>query len=558
MNYHEEYKKWLSYLTVNLPQEAARLIKMTEKEISHIFRGRLRFGTGGLRGYVGWGPSFINTCTIERTTAGFARFIMERPEAKTAAIAYDTRQFSEKFARAAAGVLLGAGMEVWLFPMPAATPLLSYCIRKLGLGWGIVITASHNPKEYNGYKCYDSRGVQILPEDAQKITDYIESGDFFDNRAVPDREIGAHPKFHLLGQGLTDGYLDELYASLPDAALSREHGAELRIVYTPLHGCGALPVKKILQKQGFVNTFFLQMEPDPAFGGLASPNPEEPEAFDRALSLAKSKKAHLILATDPDCDRLGVCVFDKDGFHQLTGNQVAALLTDYLLSTRPPGMGAALVTSIVSGEMAQVIALNRGLKVQKTLTGFKYIGDLAQREELFFGYEESCGYLAGPLSGDKDGVEAAALVAEMALHHLRQGSSLYRRWLALGEKYGFYVEALVNHKLENASALEASGDILDFFAALPPRAFPGLKIERVEDYAKSRWSDFTNGGSGALPFSTNMVKIFFAGQSWAAVRPSGTEAKIKYYFSACAPTLKEAQEKIRELKRQVIGCARSL
>ena len=699
-----EYHRWLSYLDKYLPLEAEKLKALSEKELSLAFENNLEFGTGGLRGTVGWGPSLINTFTIKRATAGFAKYISENQAAKSVLIAYDTRKDSQAFARAAAGVMLKKNVEVYLFNAPTATPILSYGIRKLKIGWGIVITASHNPKEYNGYKCYDARGVQLLPLPCQEIMNNIKNiaaETVFGIETVADTELETHPLFHILGDELTDRYLKKLFKSLPNTELTLNEGNELGIVYSPLHGCGAVPVPKILRKQGFGNCHFLQTEYDHEFGGIKTPNPEEPTVYDKAIRLAQKKGCQLILTTDPDSDRTGVCICEKDNSRLLTGNQVAALLMDYLTTVRN-NSGKALVTTVVSGEMAQVIARERDIKVYLTLTGFKYIGDLAQKTPVCLGYEESCGYMTSNLGGDKDGIEAAALIAEMTLYHLQHKRTLYDRWLELGEQYGYYVESQLcqctdtnsfekyRQKLleklspapfppdstpyHSASPASSPTCLPQFSSAAPPlssasyhiippaisplispapsppdaagttppspsliphissfspsdhfssatstrpptpsspptelssppvfqisgstpteyscpdcstslnpptyspypppispsstslpsssplSASPSstLTIRRLEDYSEGRWYDHNNNTHGFLELRAEMIKIFFTNGCWLAVRPSGTENKIKYYFSACGKSLPEAEKHLSQFKKAITDTA---
>ena len=573
---HEEYRRWLSYLDKYLPHEAEKLKTLSEKELSLAFAGNLEFGTGGLRGIVGWGSSLINKFTIERTTAGFAKYISGNQSAKSVLIAYDTRRDSQAFARAAAGVMLKRNIEVYLFNAPTATPILSYGIRKLEIGWGIIITASHNSKEYNGYKCYDARGVQLLPLPCQEIMNNIAAEAMFGIDTVPDAELETHPLFHIMGEELTDLYLEKLFKSLPNSELTLNKGNELGIVYSALHGCGAVPVPRILRKQGFGNCHFLQTAHDHEFGGIDTPNPEEPTVYDKAIRLARERGCKLILTTDPDSDRTGVCICEKDTSRLLTGNQVAALLTDYL-TTVHDNTGKVLVTTVVSGEMAQAIARARGISVYHTLTGFKYIGDLAQATPICFGYEESCGYMTSTLGGDKDGIEAAALIAEMTLYHLQQKRSLYDRWLELGEQYGYYTESQLcrctdtnsfeqyrRHLLEKISSSPSVGNGLDRSASaespdLSPSphdtATPALAIRLLEDYSEGRWYDHANNTHGFLELRAEMIKILFDNGCWLAVRPSGTENKIKYYFSACGNTLTEAEERLAQLKTAITNTA---
>ncbi|MCL1873698.1 MAG: phospho-sugar mutase [Clostridiales bacterium] len=547
MNYHDQYHSWLQYLSSNQPDAASQLAMMDGSEIKEAFGDPLSFGTAGLRGKVGWGPGRLNSFSICRASRGFARYILTCDAPRRVGIAYDTRESSAGFARMAAASFLEQGLEVYLFPKTTPTPLLSYAVRQLGLGWGVVITASHNPGNHNGYKCYDRRGVQLLPEESSAVSALIAGEPQLPE--LPHLQIENHPAFHWISEELESQYLMDMLAGLPNHGLGHRHGQELPIVFTPLYGSGANLIEQALQKQGFFRSYFLQMQPHPTFGNLVSPNPEEESVYWEALELAGKVGARLIMATDADADRLGVMTPVEGNWQLLSGNQIAALMVDYLLENSPEAKDSALITSIVSGRLAQDIAHQRGLPVLQTLTGFKFIGDLAEKRSFFFGYEESCGYLFGNLSRDKDAVQAAALTAEMALYWLRKGKTLYQRWQELSSQYGWYGESTVNLDLSREKATFA----MDRLAK--ENNFSGeLRLASVEDYRQG-FNPGDHGHNCHRP-QAQMLALNFEGGHSCLIRPSGTEDKVKCYFSGSGTSEEEANrwmERVKEAVLVIIG-----
>ena len=554
MKWQEEWKRWQAELQKRDPEGLAELEAQTEEEKLEAFAGKMAFGTGGLRSILGMGPARMNVYTVGRATEGLCRVILADSDApKSVAIAYDTRKNSDVFARAAARIFLGNGIRVVLWPEPVPTPLLSYTVRKLGLGWGVVVTASHNPKQYNGYKVYDRRGVQVIPEQAARITAQMEAVDFFGNPEL-GLEEGRAKGLLTEPEGVMEAYKAELHAMLPGAERTAARGAQLPIVYSGLYGTGAKPVSAMLRLQGFSNLTTVQMEPDSDFGGLYMPNPEDPRVYAQALEAAKACGAKILLATDPDCDRVGVQVARGDGFVALNGNEIGALLIDYLCRAREGAFrpGETLVTTVVSGELGQRVARAHGIEVKQVLTGFKFIGDMAERfpaqgKHFFFGYEESYGYLTGDLARDKDAVLACALVAEMALYWQEAGKDLLDRLEEISRECGYCVEKTVSRHVEGIDFAEKIASRMNELRDPALRALGGLPIEAVEDYEAGVRRDLTTGTASALDVPRADVLKFFFAEGTLAVRPSGTEPNIKFYCAAGGPTREAAQANLARI-----------
>ncbi len=555
MTWQTERNKWREYLRKNDPNMLREMEEQSEQEAVEAFAGKMAFGTGGLRSVLGVGPARMNRYTVARATQGLAQAVLAGDAPKTVAIAYDTRRNSDVFARVAAETLMGNGVRVVLWPQPVPTPLLSYTVRKLGLGWGIVITASHNPKQYNGYKVYDRRGVQVIPEQAKVIMEQIETVEFFQN-PVLSLEEGEKRGLLIRPDGVMDGFLNELYALLPRTALTAQKARNLPVVYSGLHGTGAIPVSAMLKRQGFDNLTCIQMNPDSDFGGLYMPNPEDPRVYAEALKAAEKTGAKMLMATDPDCDRVGVQVLHDGGFVALNGNQIGALLIDYLLTTRRE-QGAlqpkeTLVTTIVSGMLGQCIAKAGGVDVQQVLTGFKFIGDKAedfpaQGRHFFFGYEESYGYLTGDLARDKDAVLAVALVAEMAVYYNEMGKDLYQRLMELYEQYGYYVESTLSKSVAGLDFMDKIAAIMARFRDPALKKLGDLPILAVEDYAVGTRTEKTGAVTALDVPRADVLKLFFE-TGTLAVRPSGTEPNIKFYCSVSGRTLQQAQDNLAALR----------
>jgi len=553
--WQKERQKWQEYLEKNNPEMLAEMNEQNETEAMEAFAGKMAFGTGGLRSVLGVGPARMNIYTVARATQGLAQAILKGDAPKTVGIAYDTRKNSDIFAKAAAEVLMGNGIKVVLWEQAVPTPVLSYTVRKMGLGWGIVITASHNPKQYNGYKVYDARGVQVIPEQAKVIMEEIDTVEFFENPSLALEE-GAKQGLLARPEGVMENFIEELYDLLPRTGLTAEKAKKLPVVYSGLYGSGAIPVSTMLKKQGFEQLTCIQMNPDSNFGGLYMPNPEDPRVYAVALEEAEKIGAKMLMATDPDCDRVGVQVWHDGKFVALNGNQIGAMLIDYLYMTRKEQgtlqAGETMVTTIVSGMLGQEIAKAGGINVEQVLTGFKFIGDKAegfpaQGKHFFFGYEESYGYLTGDLARDKDAVLAVALVAEMAVYYNEMGKNLYERLMELYEQYGYYVESTISKSVAGLDFMDKIAAIMSKFRDPALETMGGLKILAVEDYAEGKRYEKT-GDVKALDIpAADVLKLFFE-TGTLAVRPSGTEPNIKFYCSVSGKTLEKAQENLEEMK----------
>ena len=524
---------WIDFLTGRDPEAATRLAAQTGDQAALAFQP-LRFGTGGLRSLLGEGPGLMNRYTVAHATRALAAYAAEQDAPRSVAIAYDTRHGSQVFAGVAASVLLASGFEVHLAEEPLPTPLLSYAVRHLRLGWGIVLTASHNPPTYNGYKVYDRRGVQALPEITKRIAAVMEGLDPCQPCPSLDR---AHPRLHWIGETLQRDYLSGLRKTLPVSV------RPVKILYTALHGSGANMVPLALEGH---DVTCIQCAPDPDFGGLPAPNPEVPEVFAAALAKAASLESELILATDADSDRVGVLVRTREGYKTLNGNQIGALLADLCIPDPAPE-GSVLVTTLVSGSLAQRIATARGAQVSLTLTGFKYIGDKAealkaQGERMLFGYEESYGYLTGDLARDKDAVQACALLAALASRE-----NLYERWLSLCDRYGHDAELLLTVDFPPANYRQ--------ILAAAMGAFRSDAGSMLQSQGAFRVIDYRQGVNGLPPED---VLALEGGDGRVLLRPSGTEPKIKCYVMARGDDADAAQARCQALADIVRGRLQAL
>ncbi|MCL2227618.1 MAG: phospho-sugar mutase [Oscillospiraceae bacterium] len=514
---NNRYDTWKRHLIGTSDGKA--IDAMSTKETDDAFSGDIAFGTGGLRGIMGMGSNRMNRYTVERVTHGLARVILSSEPPKSVCVGFDTRHNSAEFAQIVCALLSAYGISVYAFDEPKPTPMLSHAIRYLKAGWGVVITASHNPQEYNGYKIYDYLGVQVTDKVAGEITNAILSVEYFEsypeNKAVPAAAVS---------KDLVDAYFEQIVSF---AGRSGAPGvAGMPIVYSALHGTGAAAVPEVLRALGF-SPVCIEQEPDGSFGGLKTPNPEEPEVYANALAEAERCGAELVLATDPDCDRVGVMIRSERGFRPLNGNQIGALLIDYLIQTRSVVPGDTVITTIVSGLLGERVALENGLEFKRLLTGFKYIGEyveqLPEGKRFFFGYEESYGFLAGNAARDKDAVISSALIAQMTAYHSSGGVTLLDRWHALCEEHGYCVESLQSFNIPQSSQRRIMTKL---------RGRPNLEgVLRIEDYLK---------GVDGLPLS-DVIKLYFENGCWAAIRPSGTEPKIKLYAGACAESLEVAE-----------------
>ena len=541
-NYRETFEYWKNDPFFDDATRAELAALTDEREIEDRFYRDLEVGTGGLRGVMGAGTNRMNRYTVRRATTGFAQFLFDTygDAAKTrgVAIAFDSRNHSREFAREAALTMAAAGIPAYLFTILSATPLLSFAVRHLGCAGGIVVTASHNPKEYNGYKAYDETGCQLGLEDAAAVIKRVEAVDITATRAMEEDAARAAGLYHEIGRDVLDAFeaaVETQAHELPAAAR-----AALRIVYSPLHGTGNVPVREVLAHQGFtgIQVVSAQEQPDGNFSTVRSPNPEERDALRLAIEQAEREGADLVLGTDPDCDRVGIAVRGRDGFQLFSGNQTGALLVNYVLTRRAASLTpkSTLVKTIVTSEFGADIARKHGLQVVDTLTGFKFIGDRMNRyekdgsHEFVMGYEESYGYLVGTHARDKDAVVASMLICEMAAYYLAQGKTLIDVLEELYQEYGMYLDALDSYTLKGKDGAER---IRAISAELRRRGAALMEdVTELLDYTQ---------GIGDLPKS-DVLKYRFADGSWMAVRPSGTEPKIKVYYSVRRPTREEAEK----------------
>lgn len=540
MDYKERYNEWLLF-DDDTKQE---LLKITdEKEIEDRFYKDLAFGTGGMRGIMGAGPNRMNRYTVSRATLGLANYLSEftKPQ-KSVVIAYDSRNNSEDFAKCAAEVLAVKGITVYLFDKITPTPVLSFAVRHLGCIAGIVITASHNPKEYNGYKVYDENGCQLVPSLADQVIARVQ--EITDYRSVPRLDFEVALQSGMI-QMVGDEVLDAFLAAVKTQALYTEP-SKLKIVYTPLHGTGNIPVRRIL-KDYSVSVVEEQAVPDGNFSTVRSPNPEEKDALNLAIEQAKTEAADLVLGTDPDCDRVGIAVRHNGDYVLLTGNQVGALLADFVLRFKADTLNekSTLVKTIVTNDLGANIGRKYGLQIVETLTGFKYIGDQINRyektgeKEFVMGYEESYGYLVGTHARDKDAVVASMLICEMTAYHKNNGKTLVDALEEIYKEYGFYLDALDSFVLQGIDGVQKMNAVLETLRARGASAFPD--IETVQDFSE---------GIGDLP-KENVLKYLFRNGSWLAVRPSGTEPKLKVYYSVRGESHEAAAEQLSALREQM-------
>lgn len=582
--YREKYELWCNspWVDENTKEELRGLY--SEEDIKDRFYKDLTFGTGGLRGIIGAGSNRMNRYTVLKATKGLAEYIKEnKREDQGVAIAYDSRHMSPEFAEMTALCLNANGIQTYCFESLRPTPELSFAVRKLGCFAGVVITASHNPPEYNGYKVYGEDGSQITDAVAAQILKKINAVDDFSMLKVSDKDDAVRQGlFHLIGKEIDDAYMAELHKLVLSPEEIKRQAKHLKIVYTPLHGTGNIPVRRILKELGFENVYVVseQEKPDGDFPTVSYPNPEDPAAFTLALELARKVDADLVLATDPDADRLGVYAkYERDGkYHAFTGNMSGLLIAEYELS-RKEELGllphdrknGALVKTIVSSDMANEIAQEYGITLIEVLTGFKYIGEQikffeqAQNEndgrldaskgayEYLFGFEESYGCLVGTQARDKDACAAVMALCEAAAYYKDKGISLWEQMLRIYKKYGFYNEQLYTVTLKGADGTEKIQKIISDMRENLPERIGEYKVFRVRDYKTKKIYDLKKGTTGetSLPVS-NVLYFELADHAWTCVRPSGTEPKVKLYMGVRGESEEEARSRIESLKSSLV------
>lgn len=571
MGYKEMYQSWLDnpYFDEDTKAEL-KSIAGDDKEIEDRFYTELEFGTAGLRGVIGAGMNRMNIYTVRKATQGLANYIKKvGKEAQGVAIAFDSRRMSPEFADEAALCLAANGIKAYVFESLRPTPELSYAVRKLECTAGINITASHNPPEYNGYKVYWEDGAQITPPHDKGIMDEVKAvTDFATVKTMEKEEAKKAGLYEVIGAAIDDAYIAELKKLVVHQDAIDQVKDTLKIVYTPLHGTGNIPVRRVLKELGFQNVYVVpeQEKPDGEFPTVSYPNPEAEEAFVLGLAMAKKLDADLVLATDPDADRLGVYVKDsKTGeYHSLTGNMSGCLIGDYVIGQRKEREGlpkdGAFIKSIVSTNMADAIAKYYGIQLVEVLTGFKFIGQKMLEFETkgtgtyLFGMEESYGCLTGTYARDKDAVVASMTLCEAAAYYKTQGKTLWDAMIDMYEKYGYYKDDVKAITLKGIEGLEKIQTILETLRADAPKEIGGYKVLKVRDYKKDTITDLADGKvtPTGLPAS-NVLYYELEDDAWVCVRPSGTEPKVKFYYGIKGTSLEEADAKSESLGKEVLA-----
>lgn len=565
MSYKEQYEFWCNdeYFDEATKTEL-KSIQGNEKEIEDRFYKDLEFGTGGLRGIIGAGTNRMNLYTVRKATQGLANYIIQQKgQQKGVAIAYDSRRMSTEFAREAALCLNANGIKAYIFDALRPTPELSFAVRKLGCISGIVVTASHNPPEYNGYKVYWEDGAQVTaPKDKEIIQQVNAINDYASVKTMELAEATAKGLYNVIGSEIDDAYMAELKKQIIHPEVIKEMADDIKIVYTPFHGTGNVPVRRILSELGFKNVYVVaeQELPDPDFTTLEYPNPEDPKAFTYALRLAKEKDADIVLATDPDADRLGIYAKDtKSGeYVPFTGNMSGMLIAEYILRERTATgtmpSNPALVKTIVTTNMSDVITRHYGVTQIEVLTGFKYIGEQIKLFEqnhnhnYVFGLEESYGCLAGTHARDKDAIVAVMCLCEVAAWCKKQGRTVWDEMLNMYEKYGYFKEDLYAVTLKGIEGVKQIAVIMDKLRANPPKNFGELEVLKVRDYESGIATDLKTNKIEKLTLPKSNVLYFeLSNDSWCCARPSGTEPKIKFYMGVKGTNLLDAKEKNEKL-----------
>lgn len=552
-NYVENYYRWLRHPSLDEDLRAELLsIEGDDEQIASRFASELEFGTGGMRGVLGAGINRMNIYTVMRVSLAFATYINSLGStvaSKGVVISHDNRHYSRRFALSTAGVFAAAGIKTYIFDSLRPTPMLSFAVRRMGAAGGVMITASHNPPEYNGYKIYDESGCQLLIEPSKKVIDLV--AEIKDELAIPcltpeqagDLIVTLPPE------------LDDEYAMrVENISISRDRvsASSLKVVYSPQHGTGNIPVRRVLSDSGYVVIPVTeQCDPDPDFSATLSPNPENPEAYKRALEIAEENDADIVITTDPDCDRLGVAARKNGKLTLLTGNQSAAVLLEYILSRRAQDGSMPtdpyMVTTIVTSDLGDRICERYGVAVEKTLTGFKFIGEKIASHKaagdygFVFGYEESYGCLISDFVRDKDGVQASLMLCEAAAYYKRASMTLCDVLDNIHSRYGYYLDSQTNIFFRGLDGKEKIAALTSSLRASAPSEVAGIKVKVVEDYLSPEMQQ------AGFP-SADVLRYLFADGSWVAVRPSGTEPKCKFYYCVTAPDKAQAETKLAALK----------
>ena len=576
MDYREIYEQWLANPYFDeATKEELKGISEDENEIKERFYMDLEFGTAGLRGIIGAGTNRMNIYVVRRATQGLANYIAKvGKKAQGVAIAYDSRHMSPEFAEEAALCLAANGIKAYIFESLRPTPELSFAVRHLGCVAGINVTASHNPPEYNGYKVYWEDGAQITPPHDSGIMGEVKSiSDWNTVKTMDKAEAEKADLFQVIGKEVDDAYMAELKKQVIHMDAIEKEGKNLKIVYTPLHGTGNIPARRILKELGFENVYVVKEQelPDGDFPTVSYPNPEAAEAFELGLKLAKEVDADLVLATDPDADRLGVRVKDKNGeYHDLTGNMSGCLLANYELSQRKAVNGSlpedgALIKTIVTTNLADAIAKGYGVNLIEVLTGFKFIGqqilgfENSGKGSYLFGFEESYGCLIGTYARDKDAIVATMALCEAAAYYKTQGKTLWDAMIEMYEQFGYYKDAIQSVTMKGIEGLQKIQEIMNSLRQNPPAEFAGHKVTAVRDYKADTITDVTTGAvkPTGLP-NSNVLYYELTDDAWVCVRPSGTEPKVKFYYGVKGTSLADADEKSDIMGKAVLDMVDSM
>ena len=562
MNYMDRYHFWRN---ANLPEDALAELKAIEndaEELKSRFSGDLQFGTAGMRGIMGMGSNRLNRYTVRRAAQGMAAWLSSTQLPQSAAIAYDSRHNSKLYAEVCAVALAEAGIHTWLYDRLAPTPMLSYAVRELGCGCGIVISASHNAGAYNGVKCYGPDGCQMTDEPAAIVTECISKIPYFVPETLTFDEYLQQGTISYIGQDLWERYYQTVLNESIEPDMIRSAG--LNIVYTPLCGTGNEPVREVLGRLG-VNISLVKCQelPDGDFKTCEYPNPETDAALNESYKVARETPCDVILGTDPDCDRVAIAVPDGDGFKKISGNELGCLLLDYILKARTARKdipeGAITVRSIVSSPLADRIAESYGVTMKSVLTGFKYIGgeilaleNVGQQDKFIFGFEESCGYLKGTYARDKDAVVASMLVCELAAALKKEGKGILDALNDMYDKYGYYLAYVQNIELTGADAMEKAANMMAELRTAVPESIGGATVTVVRDYRTSISRDVATGEESTIHLpKSNVLEFILGGEGSVIARPSGTEPKVKFYYTAVAPTKEKAAALLDAMKLQM-------
>ena len=576
MDYREVYEQWLAnpYFD-DATKEELKNIAEEENEIKERFYMDLEFGTAGLRGIIGAGTNRMNIYVVRRATQGLANYIAKvGKQSQGVAIAYDSRHMSPEFAQEAALCLAANGIKAYIFESLRPTPELSFAVRHLGCVAGINITASHNPPEYNGYKVYWEDGAQITPPHDTGIMGEVKAiSDWNTVKTMDKAQAEKAGLYEVIGQKIDDAYMEELKKQVIHQDAIEAEGKNLKIVYTPLHGTGNIPARRILKELGFENVYVVKEQelPDGAFPTVSYPNPEAAEAFELGLKLAKEVDADLVLATDPDADRLGVRVKDKNGeYHDLTGNMSGCLLADYEIGQRKAVNGSlpedgALIKTIVTSNLADAIAKGYGVDLIEVLTGFKFIGqqilgfENSGKGTYLFGFEESYGCLIGTYARDKDAIVATMALCEAAAYYKTQGKTLWDAMIEMYDQYGYYKDDIQSITLKGIEGLQKIQEIMDTLRKNPPAEFAGHKVVSARDYKKDTITDLATGEvkPTGLP-NSNVLYYDLTDDAWVCVRPSGTEPKVKFYYGVKGTSLEDADEKSAVMGKAVLDMVNTM